>query len=77
MQFLLFITLSYENRKKDFVQLDAGGAELCVDLDDGSEHKLRLFFFDRRHRGTHLQQTDVEITAGGPDKAVSHGSQGG
>jgi catechol 2,3-dioxygenase-like lactoylglutathione lyase family enzyme len=55
---------------KDFVQLDAGGAELCIDLDDGSEHQPRLIFSidDIEALCARFQQTGVEIIAGGPDK---------
>jgi catechol 2,3-dioxygenase-like lactoylglutathione lyase family enzyme len=50
----------------DYVQLDAGGAELCIDLDDGGEHQPRLIFaVDALCH--HFQQTAVQIIAGGPD----------
>jgi catechol 2,3-dioxygenase-like lactoylglutathione lyase family enzyme len=55
---------------KDFVQLDAGGAELCVDVDDGSEHEPRLIFSvdDLEALCAHFQHTGVEIIASGPNK---------
>ncbi|MGH3983945.1 MAG: VOC family protein [Pseudonocardiaceae bacterium] len=55
---------------EDFVQLDAGGAELCVDLDDGGEHQPRLIFAvdDIEALCAHFQHTGVAIIAGGPDK---------
>lgn len=53
----------------DFVQLDAGGAELCVDLDDGSEHQPRLIFAvdDIPALCARLADAGVEVIAGGPD----------
>jgi catechol 2,3-dioxygenase-like lactoylglutathione lyase family enzyme len=54
----------------DFVQLDAGGAELCVNLHDGGEHQPRLIFavdgFDALC--AHFQRTGVPIIAGGPQQ---------
>ncbi len=52
----------------EFVQLDAGGAELCVDLDDGGEHQPRLIFAVDNMAAlcAHLQDTGIEIIAGGP-----------
>jgi catechol 2,3-dioxygenase-like lactoylglutathione lyase family enzyme len=54
----------------DFVQLDAGGAELCVDLDDGGEFAPQLIFaIDDLHAAhDHLRQAGVEIISGGPDQ---------
>lgn len=54
----------------DFVQLDAGGAQLCVDLDDGGEHQPRLIFeVDNMDAFcAHFQRTAVPIIAGGPDR---------
>ncbi|HEY6422479.1 MAG TPA: VOC family protein [Pseudonocardiaceae bacterium] len=54
----------------DFVQLDAGGAQLCVDLDDGGEHQPRLIFEvdDIDALCAHFQRTETPIIAGGPDQ---------
>lgn len=54
----------------EFVQLDAGGAELCIDLDDGGEHQPRLIFAvdDMPALCAHFRDTGVEIIAGGPDQ---------
>lgn len=54
---------------EDFVQLDAGGAELCIDLDDGNEFQPQLIFAvdDLGAAFDHLQHAGVEIIAGGPD----------
>lgn len=56
-----------------FVQFDAGGTELCVDLDDGGEYQPRLIFAgdDIEALCAQFQHTGVEIIAGGP---ASHGS---
>lgn len=55
---------------EDFVQLDAGGAELCIDLDDGGPHQPRLIFAvdDLDAICAHFRETGVEIIAGGPDE---------
>lgn len=54
----------------DYVQLDAGGAELCVDLDDGGEHQPRLIFeVDNLDAFcAHLHRAEIPIIAGGPDQ---------
>lgn len=54
----------------DFVQLDAGGAELCVDRDDGGEFSPQLIFAVDNIAAAcdHLQHVGVEIIAGGPDQ---------
>lgn len=54
---------------EDFVQLDAGGVELCVDLDDGGEHQPRLIAVDDIEALCgHFQRAGVEIIGGGPDE---------
>lgn len=53
----------------DFVQLDAGATELCVDLDDGTEFSPQLTFAvdDIEAAFDHLQNAGIEIIAGGPN----------
>ena len=50
----------------DFVQLDIGGAELCVDRDDGGEFKPQLIFAvdDIEAAFDHLVRNGVDIIAG-------------
>ena len=54
----------------NFVQLDAGGAELCVDRDDGGELNPRLIFAvdDLPALCRELEAHGIKVIAGGPDK---------
>ena len=49
------------------MQLDAGGAELCVDLDDGDQHQPRPIFEvdDLEAACGHFGGAGIEIVAGG------------
>lgn len=53
----------------DFVQLDAGSAEFCVDLDDGAEFSPQLIFAVDNIEAAfdHVQNAGIDIIAGGPD----------
>jgi len=54
----------------DFVQLDAGGVQLCIDKDDGGELNPRLIFAvdDLSALCRELEARGIEVIAGGPDK---------
>jgi catechol 2,3-dioxygenase-like lactoylglutathione lyase family enzyme len=54
----------------NFVQLDAGSAELCIDRDDGGELNPGLIFAvdDLPALCRELEARGIEVIAGGPDK---------
>jgi catechol 2,3-dioxygenase-like lactoylglutathione lyase family enzyme len=53
----------------DFVQLDAGGAELCVDRDDGGDIQPQLIFAvdDLQAAYDSVRRAGIEIVAGDPE----------
>lgn len=60
--------MSRTKAEQDFVQLDAGGTELCIDLYDGDEHEPRLIFAvdDLPNLCRELSSRGIELIAGGP-----------
>jgi len=64
------LQMSRTKTDADFVQLDAGGAEICVDRDDGGELNPRLIFVvdDLHALCRALEARGIEVIAGGPDK---------
>jgi catechol 2,3-dioxygenase-like lactoylglutathione lyase family enzyme len=62
--------LARTKTETDFVQLDAGGTELCVDLADDGELDPRLIFAvdDLPALCQQLHDAGVDIVAGGPDQ---------